>query len=238
MLSIVDQWTWVGCCCLTLFQSEDVSVLKASVRAVCKLYSHLVREHYTWLVPAGVKRQRDPPSGSEVTRQYHEWMRQNYTVCLDRLLHLIHHDNNGVKVWYGIPHPRNCTIGLPVFDANVKGEGRPWRTGRMQWCQVDHNISVSCWPIPGVMNNRQYTLQERASCLLSVYLTPPLMTSSPPLQSRTRGEKDLETRVVIIYIAHYSILHVLIDLNVQLWILTNQRTTFCLLADWMHFFSP
>jgi len=82
---------------LEYLQSEDVSVLKASVRAVCKLYSHLVREHYTWLVPAGVKRQRDPQSGSEVTQQYRDWMRQNYTVCLDRLLHLIHHDNNGVQ---------------------------------------------------------------------------------------------------------------------------------------------
>ena len=49
-------------------------------------------------------------------------------VCLDRLLHLIHHNNNGVQVWYGIPHPQNCTIGLPVFDclqyANREWEGK------------------------------------------------------------------------------------------------------------------
>ena len=81
------------------FQSEDTPVLKASVRAVCKLYVKLVREHYSWLVPAGAKRRPQRHGATDkVTQQYHDWMRKNYTVCLDRLLQLVRHDDHNVQV--------------------------------------------------------------------------------------------------------------------------------------------
>ena len=81
------------------FQSEDTPVLKASVCAMCKLYVKLVREHYGWLVPAGAKRQPQRHGATDkVTQQYHDWMRKNYTVYLERLLQLVHHNNHNVQV--------------------------------------------------------------------------------------------------------------------------------------------
>ena len=73
-------------------------MLRATLQALVKVYSHLIHKHYTWIVPPSVRgvainqplTERGSKSASDVTEKYRDWMRQNYVNCLDRVLEMMH----------------------------------------------------------------------------------------------------------------------------------------------------
>lgn len=82
-------------------------LLKAAVKASCKVCCHLVSKHYTWLVPAGTKLSAKlstsathvsgPQSSDDTTKKYREWMKQSYLACTERLLQLLCHSESDLK---------------------------------------------------------------------------------------------------------------------------------------------
>jgi U3 small nucleolar RNA-associated protein 19 len=84
-----------------------VVVLKAAIKASCKVCCHLVSVHYTWLVPAGTKLSANTsggtrvpvsPSNDDTTKKYREWMKQSYLACIERLLQLLCHSEP--DIWW------------------------------------------------------------------------------------------------------------------------------------------
>ena len=82
-------------------------VLKAAIKASCKVCCHLVSKHYTWLIPAGTKLSAKlgtssthvsvSQSSDDTTKKYRDWMKQNYLACTERLLQLLCHNEPDIR---------------------------------------------------------------------------------------------------------------------------------------------
>lgn len=74
----------------------------AAIKALAKVFSHLVHKHYSWIVsPSGRGAEgavNITEKTGDVTEQYRDWMRQNYIVFLERLQELLHYENNQIQV--------------------------------------------------------------------------------------------------------------------------------------------
>ena len=82
-------------------------ILKAAIKASCRVCCHLVSKYYTWLVPAGIKlsvklstsvTHHVPVSSSDdTTKKYREWIKQSYLACTERLLLLLCHTDPDIR---------------------------------------------------------------------------------------------------------------------------------------------
>ena len=82
-------------------------ILKAAIKATCKVCCHLVSKYYTWLLPAGTKLSTKlstsgthvpvSPKSDDTTKKYREWMKQSYLACIERLLQLLCHNEPDIR---------------------------------------------------------------------------------------------------------------------------------------------
>ena len=76
------------------------------LRECLKFYTHLIQKHYSWLVVNNRRKLQLEPTlaqqpKDDVIAKYRDWMRDSYSTCKERLLHLLHHQSPDVQVREG-----------------------------------------------------------------------------------------------------------------------------------------